>query len=274
MKNGQYKRGIEIQESKKSKSMSMETIKKLTGYDYLRARRLYENGCKFIFVAMLFLCVNDLPKITETDKGTWRRILVTMFTSTFVETLEEIDETKHHYLGDPNAKHYRKREAPFYMSLLIEYYHLFRDEGNLVPQIILEDTLRFQKESDFYGSFFEECCIVEKHAKIHVTDLYKGCVDWVRNLQNPKIRADKNDMLKWFEKLAGDSDEGIIYKEKVKVSKKVDSQTLSKVSTGFRNIRLNKWRDEREVEILPDSDEGEEGKEGEEEGPAQKKQRT
>ncbi|KAJ3025642.1 hypothetical protein HDV00_012582, partial [Rhizophlyctis rosea] len=83
------------------------------------------------------------------------------------------------------------------------------------------------------------------------------------------IRADRDDMLKWLQKFAEDFDEGIIYKKNLKISKKVDAQTFVKVTTGFTNIKLNKWKREDEVEILPDSDDEED-----EEGPALNKQHT
>jgi len=240
--DGQYKRFIEIQESKRNKALNMENVKKLTGYDYIRARRLYQNGTKFVIIAQIFLSVNDLPKIVETDSGTWRRMNVIMFESRFVTDAEAVDEGAGIFLADEDAKKQRSSYAPQFMSILIEYYKQFIDEGNETPDEIKEDTLKFRKENDIYNEFYNECCILDSNARIHVEELFKECTLWAAKQNDRNVKVDRKDMLKWFQAMAKEDDSWIEYEHSLRIRKEVNGKTMSKVSTGFKGIKINKYQ--------------------------------
>ncbi|KAI8815905.1 uncharacterized protein EV422DRAFT_572382 [Fimicolochytrium jonesii] len=242
--DGKYKRFIEIQENKKEKALNMENVKKLTGYDPVRARNLYENGSNFVIKALLFLSVNDLPVILEVDNGTWRRINIIALTSTFVTDPALCDPDKHIYLADEGAKRNRGFQAPYFMSILIKYYKLYKEEGIQTPQSILDDTIKYKRNNDIYQTFFDDCCLHAPENKILVEDIHKECIEWAKRQQNKNIRINRNDMLKWLQNYARSQDD-ITYNKCLRVTKYVDGKGMSKVSTGFQGIKLNRY------EMLP-----------------------
>ena len=246
--DGQQKRFIEIQEAKKNKALNMENVKKLTGYDRIRARKLYKDGHSFVIIANLFLSVNELPIITETDNGTWRRMNVITFESTFVENPEQVDVKNHVYLADAEAKKQHGENAPYFMSILLHYYKQFADDGRKLhtPQTVIDDTKRFKERNDVYSAFFDDCCEIEEGERIHVEDLWKACHKWVKN-QSGNIQINRRDMLNWFKRLQ-ERDERVIHQDSLQVIKEVCGRKLGKVSTGFKGIRLNKYREVKEEE--------------------------
>ncbi|KAI8821996.1 uncharacterized protein EV422DRAFT_505507 [Fimicolochytrium jonesii] len=225
--DGKYKRFIEIQENKKEKALNMENVKKLTGYDPVRARNLYENGSNFVIKALLFLSVNDLPVILEVDNDP-----------------ALCDPDKHIYLADEGAKRNRGFQAPYFMSILIKYYKLYKEEGIRTPQSILDDTIKYKRNNDIYQTFFDECCLHAPENKILVEDIHKECIEWAKRQQNKNIRINRNDMLKWLQNYARSQDD-ITYNKCLRVTKYVDGKGMSKVSTGFQGIKLNRY------EMLP-----------------------
>jgi putative DNA primase/helicase len=255
---GEYKRFIQIQEAKKNKALNMENIKKLTGYDQIRARKLWENGKNFVIIANIFLSVNDLPLVTETDDGTWRRMNVITFTSKFVQDPDKVDEERHIYLADMDAKKEHEDYAPYMMSLLVEYYKRLKREGNTTPQCIRDDTMRFKDENDIYSAFFTDRCILDESGRIHVEELWKACQDWGRNQNNRNIQVSRSDMLKWFNSLGTtEGSEFVEYHQALRVNKTIAGKMMSKVTTGFTGVHLNKFqvvKEEPDGEEEPEDD--------------------
>ncbi|KAJ3000820.1 hypothetical protein HKX48_003188 [Thoreauomyces humboldtii] len=251
--NAEYKRFIDVQESKKGKALNMETAKKLTGDDLLRARRLYENGRTFAIIANIFLSVNDLPVITETDHGTWRRMRVILFNSTFVEDPALVNEDKHIYLADCEAKKQHNINAPYFMSILVHYYKRFRSEGNKTPQSVIDNTKVFRASNDIYHGFFQDCVLADEDSRIHVEELHRECLAWAATQHNNHIKVSKTEMLKWFKNYA-ENNENVHFKSALRVTKVVYGKRLTKVSTGFKGLRLNKYSAATEFDLNDDSE--------------------
>ena len=72
-------------ESSKNDRFNEGVIKELTGGDPIQARALFKDSITFTPQCKVILCTNNLPEITATDDGTWRRIRKTPFESKFVD---------------------------------------------------------------------------------------------------------------------------------------------------------------------------------------------
>ncbi|KAI8994295.1 hypothetical protein BC832DRAFT_543182 [Gaertneriomyces semiglobifer] len=255
--DGKDKRFIEIQESKKNKALNMENVKKLTGYDRIRARKLYQNGIQFVITAMIILSVNDLPKIVETDRGSWRRMNVITLDSTFVDNKDDVDEKKHIYLADCELEKQHEANAPYFMSILIHYYKRFREEGNKTPKVICDKTLKFRKSNDIYYNFFKDCCSVKEGERIHTDKLWSELLKWAKTQQISTTEITRMDMIKWFKKLNESYPiytTPVEYKDKLRHTVIVDNRSMSKVSTGFTGIQMNKYQVDKEEDDDEDND--------------------
>ncbi|KAJ3051604.1 hypothetical protein HK097_007366 [Rhizophlyctis rosea] len=213
--SGEKKRFINIQEGRKGKTLNMETLKKLTGGDFVRARKLFENGAKFILHALMVLSVNDLPMVTEMDRGTWRRIRLTDFTSTFSEDPNEINLEKHIYEKDGKLKLRHEEFAPHFMAMMIEYYKLYEEEGLDAPDSVLGETAAFRKSQNIYAQFVEEDVCDKWAAKNHING------------------AEKKGLKKHLETIPN-----VKYEESLRVV----YQGKSKVSNGYHGITINSFQ--------------------------------
>ena len=71
-------------ESSENDKFNEGVIKELTGGDPIQARALWKDSITFVPQCKVILATNNLPEITATDEGTWRRIRQIPFESRFV----------------------------------------------------------------------------------------------------------------------------------------------------------------------------------------------
>lgn len=72
-------------ESSENDKFNEGVIKELTGGDPIQARALWKDSITFTPQCKVILATNNLPEITATDEGTWRRIRKIPFESRFVD---------------------------------------------------------------------------------------------------------------------------------------------------------------------------------------------
>lgn len=135
------KRLAVMSEPDKSDKLNMGLIKELTGGDTIYARALYTEPIEFKPQFKPLMLCNDLPKVDDTDDGSWRRLRPVGFISKFVETpvgLNEfpLDITFPTKMGD--------WPEHFMAILLFVYFPKFRDEGIVEPQEVKDSTNKYR----------------------------------------------------------------------------------------------------------------------------------
>lgn len=155
-------------------------IKKATGKEPLRARRLHENEFEFMPELTLWLAVNHKPVVKDTTKGMWRRVHFIPFLKTF----EEKDVDKH--LGEKLLE-----EAEGILAWLVQGCIAWYSRGQLViPQIVKEATQAYRAEMDLVGNFIaNECDLSDKNAPTKTKELLERYEAWCKQLGenfNPK----------------------------------------------------------------------------------------
>lgn len=74
--------------------LNVATMKLFTGNDEVPARGLYQDMMYFKPQFKMVLACNKLPRIKDLDNGCWRRILVLLFPSKFVDNPRKPNEFK------------------------------------------------------------------------------------------------------------------------------------------------------------------------------------
>lgn len=175
------KRFAHMQEPENGDQLYVGHMKEITGGDAMVVRGLYESPLHMTPQFSLVLCCNDLPPIPATDGGTWRRIRPVRFKSKFVDTVTKGDgyEFKKDSKILKNIKKKEWREA--FASILIHMYGVYRDRGVRTPESVLEHSREYQKSSNLYLEFFDECledADPTKNKKTLVTHFYEAFKKW------------------------------------------------------------------------------------------------
>jgi phage/plasmid-associated DNA primase len=151
------KRFCSMEEPDKNDQLNAGYMKELTGGDAISARKMYQDPLEFKPQFKLALIFNDKPEIKSGDEGTWRRVRNTDFLSTFTASPkpENILHFKRCILDDAKLNEW----APYFMSILIHWYPIYRKEGilndNNYPDEIIGYTQEYRSSNDQFNLFME-----------------------------------------------------------------------------------------------------------------------
>ena len=123
------KRLVVVSESERDRRLAEATMKRLTGGDTIRARRMRQDFVEFEPAHTPLLITNHLPKVSGDDPAIWRRLRVVPFTV-------EIPEAER----DPHIDEQLQAEADAVLSWAIAGWHDYRDGGLAEPQAVLIAT--------------------------------------------------------------------------------------------------------------------------------------
>lgn len=171
-------RFVSTSEVEAGRSLSEPLIKQVTGQDPLTARFLYGEFFEFRPSFKIFMATNHKPVLRGSDHGIWRRIRLLPFTVTI--PYEE---------RDVHLMEKLRKEKSGILNWMIEGCLLWQRERLGIPKEIRAATDAYQEEMDVTGSFFAECCEINKDDKKLMTaakELYAVYAEWcVRNGEVP-----------------------------------------------------------------------------------------
>lgn len=184
------RRMVFFQEPEPTDRLKTGILKQYTGGDTIRARELYKKPISFKSSANFFMCCNDLPHVSSCDGGSWRRIRVTEFKSRFCDEPKKANE----FLIDPDLKWKLDIWRPYFMSILIHYYHKYHSIKLQEPSEVTIATTRYKTDNDKFNDFFEEC-LDELNAKDSDESSFTSTIElfsafeywWKANYLNEKL---------------------------------------------------------------------------------------
>ena len=215
-----------MQEPDKDEEIHVGFMKQLTGGDKLLARALHKDPIEFKPQIKVVMCCNVLPSVSDNDDGTWRRIRVVEFISSFVD--EPNPKIKYQYKIDITLGDKIKSDGPWvepFIYLALEYYKKYKKHGIREPAAVKKYTEEYKSESDLFTQFINEKIVVcgeENSTPLRLTEIYYCFQEWFRQTkghsQKPPSRTElKNNLNKKFGDKADEDNKniwsGIAFKE-------------------------------------------------------------
>jgi putative DNA primase/helicase len=163
------RRVVVVSESEKDRRLAEATMKRLTGGDTIRARRMRQDFVEFEPSHTAVLVTNHLPKVSGDDPAIWRRLRVIPFGV-------EIPAKER----DKNLDERLQVDAGSVLAWALAGWRDYRDRGDLdEPADVQVATDRYQKASDAVARFIEECCVTSTPAlKATTSHLFKAWDEW------------------------------------------------------------------------------------------------
>ena len=203
------KRLVVMSEPERNEEINVGLMKELTGGDRIKARHLYNDCFEFTPHFKLLTMCNELPNITADDNGTWRRVHVTPFESTFTDNKRMIDESRNIYEMDKTIKDVKFEywAVPF-MGMLMKEWVQYDKFGidDIIPAKVKDATKKYRNENNILSQFIELCeiapNIVEKDITLAPTefeDIFYHFKQWCQHAayKPPEKKKTKEDLLKW-----------------------------------------------------------------------------
>lgn len=131
-------------------------IKDLTGGEAILVRALHSDFVEVRPCFSLFISGNHKPDIRGTDDGIWRRLLLVPF-DVQIPKEEQIPK------GELDEMLFAERDAIF--RRLVDHLGDYLELGLREPDTVLNAIAEFRSESDPYGTFLEDACVVTGNAE-------------------------------------------------------------------------------------------------------------
>ncbi|KAJ3077778.1 hypothetical protein HK102_004974, partial [Quaeritorhiza haematococci] len=211
----------------RNEQLNLEACKKLTGGDNIPGRALYKNTIHFKNKAKIMFCLNNLPSIRAQDNGTWRRIVLIKFRSSFVDNPTKPNQFK----IDRKLRDLMPSWKPAMMAILLRYFQIYINKGlENVPKYFSEVTETYRFDNDDLGDFIETHC--ELGEDYQVTQ-----ADFVAAYQRIHPRTDKGPIKDAMSQKFG---KGNHRNEKIEVGKRIDEKGVEKpkYERGWKGLRL------------------------------------
>ncbi len=183
-------------------------VKSMSGGDKIIAKAMAENEYSFDPQFKLLMALNDVPEITGTDEGIWRRIRLIDFK--FVAT-------------DPD-KHLRSKlegEAPGILNWLLKGCLEWQANGLMEPESVLKSTKEFRLESDSIQLFID-------------THMVKG------NEKDTSFRIDPDELYKVYCKFEKERNRIHVSPSKFKKDMKLHNHEPKTCNVNGKSVRMYK----------------------------------
>ncbi len=159
-------------ETDEGRRLAAATVKRLTGGEKIRARRMRMDFIEFPPSHTLIMVTNHKPKVSGDDPALWRRLLVTPFDV----VIGSPDGT----LGDRLAL-----ELPRVLAWAREGYRAWVKRGLDPPEPVRQRTAAYRASSDAVGRFLDEEAVESTLARVGARDLYNAWVSWCERTGEP-----------------------------------------------------------------------------------------
>lgn len=163
------RRFVVVSENDKGMRLGEAKVKKLTGGDRIKARKMRQDFVSFEPSHTPVLVTNFLPKVSGDDPALWARLRVVPFEVVIP------DDEQDKQLGEK-----LELEDTAVLTYLIQGWAMYRALGLAEPEEVKVATENYQRNSNAVKRFVEECCLVGPHYHVKVSDLWERWCDWLK----------------------------------------------------------------------------------------------
>lgn len=141
------RRWVVVSETERGRRLNAATLKRLTGGDRIRARRMRQDFVEFEPSHMAVMVSNFLPKVSGDDPAVWSRVRVVDFDVTFSEEQQ-----------DKHLAETLEREADGILLWAIRGWQDYVARGHSLdePPAVLRATDEYREDNDNIGHFLSE----------------------------------------------------------------------------------------------------------------------
>ena len=163
------RRFLRVKELPEGEDLRENLVKDLTGGEDFTVRDLFQGYFDFKPIFTGHMSGNGYPRITGTDNGIWRRMVVVHWPVTLKkEEQREFEEVVSEF----------QPEYPGILNWLIEGVLIFLREGLVIPASVEAKTQEYRDEMDPTSAFCARCIEAVEHGEVTAKDFYQAYVDF------------------------------------------------------------------------------------------------
>ncbi|MCX6495195.1 MAG: phage/plasmid primase, P4 family [Actinobacteria bacterium] len=173
-----------IEEFPEGHTVSNRNLKEIVGTPRMQGRYLFKEYVEWNATHTLFVTTNELPRVDETDHGTWRRFDVLSFPFRYVSGEQPLVEGDK--IADPKLMNRimtnRHGQLEALLALIVESANALFLRGKkpiLQTPKMLADKESWRERSDKIYSFVTECVDFDEKCHVSASELYNVYVLWM-----------------------------------------------------------------------------------------------
>lgn len=177
-----------MEETAEGRHLDITALKQVVGNRTITARQLHKKYVEFSTTHSLFLNVNPLPEVRDTDSGTWRRLLRVPFPYRFRKKHEPLEKDTDRR-GDPGIKRRmlerptRENQEAILAWLVIGANAWYRDDQDLaampVPKSVQAATDEWRAYADPIIRFMLTHTRARRGSWIDLTEFVAALSNWM-----------------------------------------------------------------------------------------------
>jgi putative DNA primase/helicase len=166
--------------------LNVKRLKDLTGTEWMSARLCGKDTVNWRATYSVFVTTNYLPRVDESDHGTWRRLALVDFPHRYRKPHEAI-ETESDLPGDPGLRRRLRagrdgqHEAvlAWLVAGAVRWYH----DGLPMPEppaSVLAATAAWRRSADLLLRFLDDRLVFDPEAHVMSKELYEDFAEWLK----------------------------------------------------------------------------------------------
>lgn len=159
------RRLVTCQETDEGRRLAVATVKRLTGGDRIRARRMREDFFEFQASHTVVMITNHKPQVPGDDDALWRRIRIIPFSV----VVDQPDVTLPERL---------RADLPGVLAWLVAGYGEYLREGLEEPDSVAAEKQAYRDGADALGRFLDERAMLAANAFVKARELFAAWSSW------------------------------------------------------------------------------------------------
>jgi putative DNA primase/helicase len=179
------KRFLIAEEMTEARALDVTAIKRIQDVGMIRARHVYKDNMTFPASHSLFATTNYVPRVDETDHGTWRRLALLKFPYTFRKPGEPYTAPNDRR-GDPGLKARIRKGATGQHDAIVTWaiegaMRVAKGDAAALapPATVVADTRAWRAVADRILGYWSERLIPDPNACVLTSELLDDFNDWI-----------------------------------------------------------------------------------------------
>ena len=167
--------------------LNVKRLKDLHGVGQISARYCGKDTVYWEPTHTIFVTTNYLPKVNESDHGTWRRLTLVPFPYKYLKRNQQIQKEDTERVGDPDLRtrlrNGRDGQHEAVLSWLIAGAVQWYRRGRTMPdepQSVISATRKWRHGADLLLKFFNDQLIYDATAHVLSTELFVVFAQWLK----------------------------------------------------------------------------------------------